>query len=982
MHPESQSLGYLSRLALQQVRDERNLIEIRGSFLFADLSGFTAMSDRLSASGRLGSEELASTINKIFDPLLEIIFSYGGDVVKFGGDAVLALFDGNNHTARAASCGFSLLKSIGPSCKVSTSVGDFAIAIHIGISGGSALSAIVGGEGGRYDHLFCGPDVSLACAAADEAGSGELLLAENCKVYLENSPIEISSDKRFLSIKKPAESLAQPAEDNRKMIDLGQSRLKPFLPAGLWEKIAIAANGRIEGEHRHITTMFMGIDGWHNNLVSQGDNRGGYYRFINKHIVELFAVTEKYGGNIVRLDLTDIGERTLVLFGAPVLRENAPVDALKAALEMRKITDEISQALPKPLKIKIGINSGISYVGDVGGSFRREYTPMGKGVNLAARLMAKADWGEIIAGPVTLEAARGFFRTEVKGVSAGKGIEKTVTLERVIAEREALVSRKGSPNLIGREREIQILDEFVAKVLAGQGGLVQIFGEAGSGKSALMEKTNSEFEKDKIVILRAACFQHTSNTPLYPVGEILRQSLGVTEQDSREERKHRLQSALSDAGSLEWEGLLCRLMGYTIKPTPEINNLSETAKRNRAFQLINSLLLLRCGGNPACIIIDDLHWSDPTTIEFLNLHTGIMVENGISVLLISRISELVPRYDSSIIIDLGLLDEKASARLFRSVLKRAVPDDFVAEIVKASGGNPFYLEEMAKAILDMGIEAWSDSIGIPDSVERVITARIDRLDEMVKTTVRTASIIGRIFGLEDLTNIFPLQEEKSDIPEYLDKSAALDITPLEHTEPVIEYGFKHILTKEVAYSGLSYKSRKMLHHALAGYYRICRRGRGIGPELIGYHFERTETPKMAVPYYLLAGQAAGRAFSNSEAIFYFKKVLELLGSDGNPKMICRANLGLGRVFKLTGKYDNAEKHLKIASRASATYRFWRSEALKELSELYRIKTEFDKASEILSMLLDLDEGNPTYQATYQNGMGEIARRKGEISIQR
>jgi class 3 adenylate cyclase/tetratricopeptide (TPR) repeat protein len=936
------------------------------------------MSDKLSAYGRLGSEELTSAINSIFDPLLEIIFSYGGDVVKFGGDAVLVLFAGKIHAERAAACGYSLLKGIGPSYKISTSAGDFPIAIHIGISRGSALSAIVGGEGGRYDHLFCGPDVSLAYAAADAAKSGELLLAENSPANLEARADGSLSDRRFLKIEKPANAPRQHVKDNRNAIYIDQSRIKPFLPAGLWEKITLATDGRIEGEHRHITTMFVGIDGWHKNLVSRIGDGGDYYDLINNHIIELFAVTGKYGGNIVRLDITDTGEKALVLFGAPVLRENAPVDALRAALEMRKITSEISRSLPTPLKIKIGVNSGIGYAGDVGGSFRREYTAMGKEVNLAARLMAKADWGEIIAGPAMLEAARQFFETDLKGTFSLKGIEKPVTLEKVVSERDVQALRKESVNIVGREKEIQILDKFAADLSAGRGGIVQIFGEAGSGKSVLMEKAYLDLEKGNISVLRTACFQHTSNTPLSPLGEILRKSLGITDENSVEERKQKLQSALHNAGGLEWEGLLCRLAGYTIRPTPEISNLSETARRNRTFQLINSLLLLYCNGNSACIIIDDLHWSDATTIEFLNLHTKTMVENRIGFLLVSRLSDLVPRYGDGIIIDLGLLDDDSSARLFSSVLNKEVPDDFVAEIVKASGGNPFYLEEMAKAIIDIGFETWSDSMGIPDSVERVITARIDRLDEMVKTTVRTASVIGRIFGLEDLTNIFPLHEKKSNITEYLDKSAALDITPLEHTEPVVEYGFKHILTREVAYSGLSYKSRKILHHALAGFYRICRRDRGIGLELIGYHFERTEYPGMAVPYYLLAAQAAGRAFSNAEAIFYFKKVIDLLGPDGNPKMICRANLGLGRVFKLTGEYDNAKRHLENATGSFTACRFWQSEALRELSELYRIKSEFDKASEIVTQLLDLDESNPTYQAIYLNSMGEIARRQGDL----
>jgi class 3 adenylate cyclase/tetratricopeptide (TPR) repeat protein len=978
VYPQCQCLGYLSRLAIRQIKEKRNLIEIRGSFLFADLSGFTAMSDRLSASGRLGSEELASAINRIFDPLLEIIFSYDGDVIKFGGDAVLVLFAGEDHAYRAAECGFSLLESIGTSDKVTTSVGDFPIAVHIGISCGSALSAIVGSNEGRCDHLFCGPDVSLAYAAADRAAAGELLVTENCLPYLKTCAGHISAAGRFLRMNKPADNHNQCAIHDDEAIDIEYSHTKPFLAAGLWEKITLSSDGKIEGEHRHITTMFIGIDGWHKNLVSRDVNRGGYYGPVNDHIVHLFSITEKYGGNIVRLDLTDAGEKALVLFGAPVLRENAPVDALRAALEMKKTTIDISRALPELLKIRIGINSGISYVGDVGGSLRREYTAMGKEVNLAARLMTKADWGEIIAGPATLEMAGKLFRTEVKGRFSLKGVKEPVVLERVVAEKSILARKKASLNLVGREKEIEVLDRFVAGVSASKGGLVQIFGEAGSGKSALMEKACSDLLRGRITVLQTACFQHTSNTPLHPLGEILRKSMEIGDEDSRKDRKRKLRSALEKVGGLEWEGLVCRLVGYTIKPTPEISNLSETAKRNKTFQLISSLLLLCCDRNPACVVVDDLHWSDATTIEFLNSYAKILAENRIGFLLVSRFSEHIPRYHYGTITDLELLDDDSSVRLFRSVLKREAPDEFVAEIVKASGGNPFYLEEMAKAIRDMGMEAWSESMGVPDSVERVITARIDRLDEMVKTTVRTASVIGRIFGLEDLIGIFPLPQNKSGILGYLDKSAALDITPLEHTEPVVEYGFKHILTKEVAYSGLSYKSRRMLHLALARYYRVCRRSRGLGPELIGYHYERTETPISAIPYYMLAGRAAGRAFSNPEAIFYFKKVLDLLGPDGNPKIICRANLGLGRVYKLIGEYDKAEQHLKISSGSDANGEIWGSEALRELSELYRIKSEFDKASAVLKQLLEIDEGNPAYQAIYENGMGEIARRSGNL----
>jgi class 3 adenylate cyclase/tetratricopeptide (TPR) repeat protein len=970
-------LGYLSRLIRRQAfpaRRREKLAVIKGTFLFADLSGFTSISDKLSETGRQGAEELASVINSIFDPLLEIMDMYGGDVVKFGGDSTLVLFERRNHTKRAIACAEALLERTGSSYRISTSVGVFPVQIHIGISRGKALSLIAGKRGGRYDHLFCGPDLSLAYAAADVAGAGEICVAER---NLEIAGDRVSVGPRgVFKIISADESSICPLPKGIVQDKLRVSQARSFIIPELWDRIVDSGNRKIDGEHRHVSSMFIGIEGWYNMLSRHSERRGGVISKVNNHVTSLFEIAERYGGNIVRLDIDDHGERALVLFGAPKLRESAPGDAIRAALEMRDLTAELSANLPWPVNIRFGINSGVSYVGDVGGSYRREYTAMGKEVNLAARLMSVAERGEILVGPATLEAMAGEFLVESRGQLNVKGIAQPVNVSSVVARSGVKGSKKPGTVLYGREIEISAIDDYVAKTKRGESRLMLITGEAGSGKSVLLEYASSRFDESKIRVLKSNCFEHMSNTPLFPVADIMKQAVDIIPEDTRDVKRRKLVAVLERIKATEWEGLICQHAGYHVRPSPAISNLTESAKRQKTFQMVMAVISSCRFDQPAVLVIDDLHWGDATTLEFIDKCVARLVGDRISVMLVTRDSERVCRHKDAILIGLGALDDKAGGSLLRSVAREELPDRFLQRVLKVTGGNPFFLEEIAKAINDMGADRWVSSTAIPGSVERVITARIDCLDEMVKTTIRTASVIGRNFRLDDLEGIFPVAEKAACLPGYLEKSASLDITPMRRAEPVMEYGFKHILTRDVAYGGLSFKSRKVLHLALADFYRINRSERGADAGIIGYHYERSDSPKKAVPYYLLAGNEAGRAFSNAEAIHFYARILELLQSEGNLHIRCRALLGLGRVYRLIGDYEKSETNFRDVLRVSPSDHRWKAEALKGLSELYRIRSEFDKASRTLSELVDVDPANPLHKAVFENGMGEIARRSG------
>ncbi len=937
------------------------------------------MSDRLSVLGRKGAEELAAIINKIFDPLLDIVFSYKGDVVKFGGDAILVVFNGKLHTPRALECAVQLIKYIEKHRQVKIDAGIFPIDIHVGISRGTALSAIIGNKSDRYDHLFCGTDISRSYLASEMAQAGEIYVSKDCIPHLPRKLIIDSSNKLYSKINIPNCRLKLISHKTPPKSGLKASRLKTLISDSLWDKLINSSDGKIEGEHRHLTTMFIGIEGLYKNLSKAGSKKTAVLKKLNAYIDKMMEIANYHGGNIVRFDLTGSGERMLAFFGAPVMRESAPYDALDASLKMILVTNEIAAKFKYPIKIKIGVNSGVSYVGDVGGSFRREYSAMGKEVNLAARLMTEADWSEIIIGPGTTAIVDAAFEMSLKDTVNLKGISRPIPLMRLERRTPKVITPPAFQNLVGRENEIKYIDSFAESLISGDGPIMQLLGDAGSGKTMLMENACSVIAKNNIPIVASACFENTANIPYAPIALILRASLNIDEDDEIFARKEKLQYALRQIDALEWECLISPLAGYSIGPSREIKNLSEAVRRNRVFQLIGALILYSFEDKPGCIAIDDLHWSDATTLEFLRLYLKWFSQNKIGVILVSRFSESVPEYENAKVIKLGALDDDTCFRFLKTIIKEELPEELLKEIVKASGGNPFYLEEIGKSIRESGVVNWSDGGGIPASVERVITARFDRLDEMVRTTIRTASVIGRIFGLEDLKTIFQQKDKILKLPSYLAKSAEMDITPLEQIKPTVEYKFKHVLTREVAYSGLSFKTRNQLHCELASYYHKIRSSRGISHGLIGYHFERSDNPTLAVPYYLLAAREAQRTYSNSESIHYYSKILNLLEKSSNVAIKCRAHLGLGSIYKLIGMYDLAEQSLLQAKLICSERNECKIEALKILSELYRIKSDYQKSSDALDELKNIDETDGRLNIIYENGMGEIARRTGNLN---
>lgn len=946
---------------------------LEGSLVFADVSGFTAISEKLAGMGRIGGEKLTEIINRCFNPLLDIVFAREGDIIKFGGDAFLALFQGDDRSKRAFECSADLIRWISENNRIETPIGDFNLGIHTGINDGKIFSFIVGTT--RKDHLFCGETVEKTYAAADMADLGEVVLTPGSAENLKGINFDKIGDAfyKYRDMannkieKKPKPYLRNPE------INLSDRILESFIDKRLKERLYYN-KGRIDGEHRIITILFIGIDSLRRNLEKDVD---GYLRKIRDYFDVLNGIITKNGGYLARIDSSPTSEKILVFFGAPKCFGGDAQNCLRAILEIESVLEHLNSDFAYPLKHRYGVNTGLCFVGDVGGETRREYTAMGDAINLAARLMSGAEYGEIVVGQETEKSSRDDFKFKDRAEIRVKGKNKPVKTYLLAGEKERFQS---DAVMIGREPELKRVENYVVNVAKNNRSTMLITGEPGAGKSLLCSKLKVLAQKKAISCYEGACYRQSEKTSYGPIKSILLAILRLGPKSSQKERRTALQKRLKELGELEWESLIAPLLDY-FPPIPlYLKNLAEETKKNKIESIICGLICGTAEKANAVIIIEDIQWIDNASFKIIQL---LLKSNNVpGLLFVGRSGDITEELKNSGPLDeieLGALSPESSRELFLTVLKDKRPNDsIITDVIEKSAGNPFYLEEMAKAYIELGEARFDSAENIPSGIESVITARIDNLGEMEKKTVRTASIIGRVFGYYVLKEIFPDRSRIGKLRDYLNELARLDLTPLERAHPVLEYIFKHILTQEVAYNGLSFSARKSLHVKTAKYFASRKRLVKRTPETIAGHYIKAEESGKALPYLILSGKKAASEFANKEAFEYFGKALEIAEKLNQREYIIESLKSRGLLARDTADYQQAvNDFLRLETLAGDDTKL-RSFSARELSFIYRMTGEYEKASGSLNELEKIMPDDFPTRVFCLNGMAEIARRSGKL----
>ncbi|MCX7789480.1 MAG: AAA family ATPase, partial [Chloroflexaceae bacterium] len=933
---------------------------VEGALLFADVSGSTALAERLGALGHEGAEIVTETLNGYFATMMRIIAAAGGDVLGFGGDALLALFDGPRATATAAAAALELLRELAGFEREVPGVGRFPLTMHIGVEAG-AIALVGAGQAHSRRYSAMGATVGAVARAEACAGPGEVVLGPRAWAALaavaEGELLEAGFARvRALRVAPPAvawpappqfDEAAPPSLETIARLAAQVERCGAYLPVELVTRIiADPQRPRVEADLRPVTVLFAQLAGLEGLI--EGRPAAEAAMAVNTIVGPLQVAVERFGGFVNKLDLAEEGIRLMAVFGAPLALEDHAERAARAALLMQAAV----QSARQPLRFRAGLNTGNVFAGNVGSAERKEYTVMGDAVNVAARVMAGAAWGEARCSSATAaRIAHALVCADPRRIAA-KGKREPLEVLRVVAEREHPVEPvyTDAP-LIGRVHELAWLRDLWVAAASG-GRVARVSGEAGIGKSRLVATLAAEARAAGARVFSVRCLAYHSATPYAPWGELLRALCAITASDDPSTRARKLAAALDAAGiaSGDWLSLVADLARVQVEEGSIVRGLDPQQRQARRFRIM--LALLRAAarqsrpdalpGAPVVVIFDNLHWADQVSLDLWQYVATHLGDAPILLLGLHR-GPLAwdddRAADAAAMLELGPLSAEASAALLDALAHpRSLASDLRDRLVARAAGNPLFLEELLRAVSERPDAADA----LPDSLSGLLLSRIDRLDETSRAILRVAAVVGQRFPASVVESVHPLEHEAL-IRQLLLLDHA-EITATEREQPERVHLFRHALLHEVAYQSLLYARRRELHRRIGehletryaaelarvrAHYRddqgrhlvpIGRNGsllsRGIQASgapifLLAHHFRLSDAPERAVPYLLLAGHIARDNYANDQAVQHYRWALEILaGAPGNPR-VWEAREALGDVLCTLGRYDEAQREYAL-----------------------------------------------------------------------
>lgn len=875
-----------SKIADTSVKDYEIL---HSSLLYSDISGFTAMSEKLASIGKEGSEEVNKIINNFFATIIQIINKWDGDIYRFGGDSILSFFPEKSDTLlsslRAINAATEIVNFVKRHETTKTKVGSFKIKIHSGLVKGEVYLKDL-----KTDFFLGGALAHNLIKIIDYAGPGEIVVDGTVRNELKDVRFVPAREDfwKYKTMKKvpavkpsPVKSLKQ--EISLKKIEDKFEELMKYIPEWLYKRIELKPFfDQRDGEHRKVAVVFLHFAG-----MPYETNPGKASSMINNFYSIVKQTVEKYDGWLNAIDVYKDCARIMAVFGFPKAYED---DEKRAALFTYELL--IHPGL-EGMKMKAGVNVGSVFAAPVGSEIRREYAVMGDAVNLAARLADSSDQNTITVSEAIFNKTFSLFEYESLGEKEYKGKKRKIASYKLLQKRqvEKTILTKWlseSEKLVGRNKEIQIIKEKIALVKKSKGQIVGITGEAGIGKSRLTQEIIKELGKEKFPIFKGSCVSYGSAFSYHPWVEILADFFNILPTDSVNVRKTKIRNkaVAVDKKLVEWLPVIGEIMGVSFPETSLTKFLDAKIKKQRVFDISFDFMKYTARSKPVCIIIEDLHWADTASVELVN-YIGRNIENKpfFFVLVyrpIKRKEEFIEK-DFSTELLLKELSKDDSLELVKNLLNiKDISKDFRELIIEKSQGNPFYIEELVKSLIEQGyiIEekgTWKftgdiKKLALPDTVEAVILSRIDRLDLPERNVLQVASVLGREFDEFLIKGIYP---ETKLLNSSLRNLQHLDLIRQEKGEKQMRYIFKHIMTREVAYDTLAYARKRELHQKTGGYIEDKlkdRREEFLG--LLSYHFYQGEDYDKSLLYSVEAGERAKKVYANEEAIEFFTRAID------------------------------------------------------------------------------------------------------------
>ena len=685
--------------------------------------------------------------------------------------------------------------------------------------------------------------------------------------------------------------------DLRESVDapsIDYSQPESYTPKFLADKI-LTTRSSIEGERKLVTVLFADVANYTSTAEKLDPEE--VHQIMDGCFKILMDEIHKYEGTINQFT----GDGVMALFGAPVAHEDHGQGACHAALSIQKAIKgygvRIGGQHGADFKLRIGLNSGPVIVGSIGDDLRMDYTAVGDTTNLAHRMQDMAEPGSVLVSRHTHRLARDFFEFEPLGKVLVKGKQEPQEAYTLIGPSEVetrieAAAAKGLTRFVGRSKEIDVLREAFDRAQSGFGQVIGVIGEAGVGKSRLLLELRGMLPERDYSFLEGRCLHYGGSMPYLPILDVLKAHFDIDEEDREETIKKELQERLRQLDEkLEVvPPALHEILSLKVEDEKYLQ-LGPQQRRERTFEAIRDLLIRVSQRKPLILAIEDLHWIDKTSEDFLDYLTGFLPTARILLILLYR-PEYTHTWGSKSYygkIGLDQLSAQTSAELVQAILAGGkVAPEIAGLVLGRAGGNPLFVEELTHSLVENGsiqkknhqfvLARKPSEIEVPDTIQGIIAARMDRIEDNLKRIMQVASVIGREFAYRILATITGMKE---DLKTSLLNLQGLEFIYERQLFPELEYIFKHALTQEVAYNSLLLKRRKEIHEKIGQaieelYAERLEEYYG----LLAYHYVRTDNQQKALEYLDLANQKAATASSVEAAKGYFDAAMTLL--DGLP----------------------------------------------------------------------------------------------------
>jgi len=862
--------------------------QVQGSFVFADISGFTALTEQLAARGKVGAEEMADILNTTFARLLVPAYDYGAALVKWGGDATLLLFTGEQHASRAARAAYEMQRVIRRVGRVRTTRGSVRLRMSIGVHSGALDFFLVGST--HRELIVTGPAVTAVAALEQAASAGEVLLSAATRAEIPAGLTAPAAGGAYLLTAPPLAVLepqrTPPGDDG---VDLGVA-----LPPVLREHIA---GGVVDSEHRAVTTGFVEFTGVDRMLAEDGPAAvtAALYALVDS----ASGAASRHGVTFLATDIAADGGKVMLVAGAPTSNDDAGERMLCA---LREIVDTAGV-----LPVRAGCASGRVFCGDFGPRYRRTYSVVGDAVNLAARLMGAAGPAQLVTTYDVLAGSRTAFRTEPMPPLALKGKSEPVeaVLVGAVAQLDPRPRTVADWPFVGRAAEIDSLTSAWRAASGGRGKHVLVTGAPGVGKTRVV----AEFARTvgAGAVLSTSCDGYSSAAPYRPWRHLLHQLVmreaGPRPGNVADALRRLVRSRCPDLTSQL--PLFAAVLDVDVASTPEVDAIDERFGSARLADAVVELLtaLLQQG---TVLWFDDAHLLDDGSALLLRAVARAARARPWLVITTARsVDPNAGRLPSGDRLELNPLDRAASQALLEAVTdSEPLPAHVIQGIDERGGGNPLYLAELLDAYRRLG-----DLGALPATLEGVLTAAIDAVPAESRRLLRVAAVLGTTFRIDLLSELaralaIPLTEQ-----------AWADVAAIVGRDTDRAW-FRSSLSRAAAYEALPYQQRIRLHAAAAEYLER-RDGERTHDDLaaMATHFYEAKLFDRALTYARQAGDVARSRFALADAATLYRRALDASRAAPVPPAVrCELAETLGAAWYALGDLARADEAFALARR--------------------------------------------------------------------